>query len=159
MFSPKVCPWSFYAILLAIFLSQTFYQPADGNENDVFAKIVTDFTGKVVKLNKPHSHKIHATGVVKNVEETLLKILVSDCDKLHQFLVEYKHFLHSAKKHYVSPNYIEDCDKQITIFEKVCFGVNMNSRSGNKNQLFFHFSNFSTEKCFMFVTKIFHFDL
>jgi hypothetical protein len=126
MFSSKYCPWSFYAILAAIFLSQTFFQPTDGN--DEFAKIVNTFIEEVENLNNPDSQGIHAANegvVVTNVEKSLLHILLADCDKLHQFLVAYKHFLHSAaEKHYKTAPYIKEYDEHIKIiFEEVCFGV------------------------------------
>jgi hypothetical protein len=124
MFSPKVCPLAFYAILAAIFICQTFFQPADGN--DEFARIVKAFTGKVEKLKESHSQQeqgIHAREkVVTNMHEALRNILFSDIAKLHQFILEYKHFLQSSAKNYATTaTYIEKCGACITILE-VGFG-------------------------------------
>jgi hypothetical protein len=54
---------------------------------------------------------------VDKLEEALLNMLFSDCDKLRQFLVAYKHFVQSAEKHYATELYIKECDKYIKIFE------------------------------------------
>jgi hypothetical protein len=118
MFSPKVCPWSFYAILVAIFLFQTFYQPAEGNNE--FAKIVNAFIGKVEKLKDQHSQQQQETHVVNDVVEVqhaLLQIFFSDCDKLHQFSLEYKIFLESAKTHYDTAADIKECDYYIPMLK------------------------------------------
>jgi hypothetical protein len=121
MFSSKICPWSFYAILAVIFLSQTFYQPAEGNKE--FDNIVKAFTGEVKQSIEQHSQQqgTHVANNVLEVQQTLLQILFSDCDKLRQFLVAYKQFLQSAPEHYATAVYIKNCDKYTAIIE-VGFG-------------------------------------
>jgi hypothetical protein len=118
MFSPKICPLAFYAILAAIFIAQPFFQPADGN--DEFLRIVKAFIGKVEELKVSHSqHGIHAKKeVVTDMHEALRNILFSDIVTLHQFLLEYKQFLHNSPKHYATATYfIKECDANIKILE------------------------------------------
>jgi hypothetical protein len=122
MFSSKVCQCTLYAIFVIIFICQTFYQPAEGNNE--FAKIVNTFIGKMKKLIAQHSQQqgAHVANNVVEVQQTLLQISFSDCAKLHLFSLEYKKFLKSAANHDAkAENEIKECDYYINMFE-VGFG-------------------------------------